>query len=248
MGGNRSSAPVEASEICYEGAMIAENAAGYAQALAAGDLRFLGHAIKKADNGSGSAGDKNVELLSGRYTLMATLTADVTDVGRPVYASDDQTLSMIGAAAAATHTYVGVMTRYVSSTTCEVEFRTSECDEFGWGRIRELLIDDKTVDAADNGKIFYLGTDTKTVTLLATVAGMEITVVQCGGDGDALIHVDPNANDLFLGGQDHAAGGDGKKLSNTKATARRGDYLKLRSDGSTGWQIEEKRGTWAQEA
>ena len=88
----------------------------------------------------------------------------------------------------------------------------------------------------------------KTITLIATVAGYKVTVVNAGADAVAGIMVDFNAADLNLGGCGLAAGGDGKKLTNTKATAKRGDYLTFIGDGSAGWNLVAKRGTWAQEA
>ena len=72
------------------------SSSGYAKALAAGD-KFVGVAFEEIDNSGGSAGD-----LSGRvYTLgdfgHALSGATVADVGRPVFASADDTLTFTGA-------------------------------------------------------------------------------------------------------------------------------------------------------
>ena len=67
-------------------------------------------------------------------------------------------------------------------------------------------------------------------------------------DGAALVEVDFQAADKNIGGLGIAAGGDGKKLSNTKATARKGDFIKFVADGTDGYRIAAIRGTWAQEA
>jgi len=241
--GEENTVPVIASDIIYEGAAVGDNGSGYARPLVDGD-RFLGHAIDKVDNSDGSAGDKNVRVLTGRYRREVALAGTITDVGQPVYASDDDTYSFIGV-----YSYVGVVSRYVSATKMEVEFRVGEYDEWGANPIRQLITDDLTTDIQDNGKIIYLGTKDKAVTLHATVAGCKITVVYCGQTGlDLEISVDPDGGDLFLGGCDMAAGGDGKRLTNTTATAKRGDYLQLLGDGSAGWNIIGKRGTWAQES
>jgi len=241
--GDNNSIPIIAADIVYEGAMVGDNASGYGRPLVAGD-KFVGHSIDKVDNTSGAAGAKNIPLISGHYRQEVALVGLITDVGRPVYASDDAAFSF----SAAGNSYVGVISRYVSATKMEVEFRPGDVDEFGPDQNRVLKTDDYTTDAADNGKIIELGTDAKTITLIATVAGYEITVVNTGGDGVAGIMVDFNAADLNLGGCGMAAGGDGKKLTNTKGTARRGDYLRFIGDGIAGWNLVGKRGTWAQES
>ena len=247
VGGERNHIPIIADDIVYEGALVGDNASGYGQPLVAGDP-FRGHAVKKVDNTGGAAGVKNIEVLSGRYRLEVSLAGAITDVGRPVYASDDSVLTFIGAGASGANSYVGVVTRYISATKLEVEFRPGEEDEFGSNLNRILKTDDYTTLVTDSGKIIYLGTDAKTITLIATVAGIEVTIVNCAASAAADIAVDPNAADNFLGGCGMAAGGDGKKLTNTQTTAKRGDYLRLIADGTAGWNIVGKRGTWAQES
>ena len=81
--GEHNSVPIIASDIVYEGAMVGDNGSGYGRPLVAGDT-FLGHAVDKVDNTSGSAGDLNITLLTGRYRLKVALVGTITDVGRPV--------------------------------------------------------------------------------------------------------------------------------------------------------------------
>jgi hypothetical protein len=87
---------VAASAHVFKGGFVGLNASGYARALTAGD-RCLGIAYEEADNTSGSNGDATVRV----FTLgdfQHTLTgAAVTDIGKPVYASDDATLTLTGA-------------------------------------------------------------------------------------------------------------------------------------------------------
>jgi hypothetical protein len=248
--GEFNSIPIIDNDIVYEGAMVGESAAiataGYGRPLTAGD-RFMGHAIEQVDNtlAGHAAGAKNIRLRTRRYKALVTLAGYITDIGQPVYASDDATLTFD----AVDNSYVGVVHRYVSTTKMVVEFRPGEQDEWG-NRTRLKKIDDYTTLAIDAGVVIYLGVDTKIITLfdLATaLAGYRITIVNSGAAGVAGIVVDPNANDLFVGGSEIAANANGHKMTNTKATAKRGDFLTLVSEGTNGFYIEAYRGIWAAE-
>lgn len=239
--GDMNAVGIIAADTVYEGAMVGDNGAGYGRPLVAGD-RFLGHAIAQVANESGSAGDKNIRLRTGRYRLVCALIGLITDVGQPVYASDDATLTFDGGG----NSYVGKIKRYVSATKMEIEFDTEGQDEFGPNPNRVTKTDDYTTLAADNGKIIYLGVDAKTITLIATVAGYRVRIVNGAGLGVAGIIVDFNAADKSLGGCGLAAGADGAVITNTKATAQRGDFLEFIGDGADGWNVVGKRGTWVQ--
>lgn len=121
--GDLNSYPVIASDIIYEGAAVGDNASGYARPLVAGDP-FRGFAVTKADNSSGSAGDEYVTVRArGRIQLSISGLA-ITDVGRPVYASDDDTFTLVGA----TNTFIGYVVRYVSSGVGIVEYDISKSE------------------------------------------------------------------------------------------------------------------------
>jgi hypothetical protein len=244
--GEFNSVPIIATDIVYEGAMVGDNGSGYGRPLVAAD-KFLGHAIEKVDNAAGAAGAKEIRLRSGRYKLVVALAGYITDVGQPVYASDDATYTFVGAGASAANSYVGVVTRYVSAALMEVEFRPGEVDEFGNNLNRILKSADYTALLADSGKIIYVDTDTKVITLTAIatlLSGYEITVVNAGVG--ILIAVDPTT-DLISGGCGLGAGGGGKQFRNTANTAKRGDFIKL-AGNATGWNITNLRGTWAIES
>lgn len=246
--GNRGSIGIIASDIVYEGAMVGDNGSGYGRPLVAGD-KFLGHALKKCDNsGSAVAGALNIEYLTGRYRLVCALVGLITDVGQPVYASDDATLTFIGAGTSTGNSYVGVVTRYVDATHMEIEFRPGECDEFGPNTKNRILKSaNYTVALADSGKIIYVDTDAVvlSMTAIATLlSGFEVTVVNIAGDGVALVEIDPNSSEVMSGGCGVAAGTGGQKLSNTKATAKRGDFVKI-AGNATGFSTISQRGTWA---
>lgn len=102
----------------YEGSMIFIQADGYAT-TAAGGLAFLGHADAECDNSAGSSGDKSVRVRRGEYRLQVTLTGvAIADVGDPIYASDDGTLTKTSTS----NSLVGRIVRYVAANTCVVEF------------------------------------------------------------------------------------------------------------------------------
>jgi hypothetical protein len=131
--------PVAASATIYEGSMCGA-ASGYARALTAGDL-FLGHAFEKVDNSAGSAGDKDVKLLTGIYRLQVTLTSvAITDIGKDVYASDDGTLTLT----AGSNSRVGRVHRYVTTNTCVVEFHAQQGSD---------LPDHEHTGGTDGGKL-----------------------------------------------------------------------------------------------
>ena len=100
----------------------------------------------------------------------------------------------------------------------------------------------------ESGVCYDVTTDAVVITLPATAVGLEFTIMNMAADGGALVEVDFQAADKNLGGLGIAAGGDGKKLSNTKATAKKGDFITFIADGTDGYRIKAIRGTWAQEA
>lgn len=111
--------PVSAAEVIYEGSAVGLTS-GYARALNAGD-DFLGFAQRQADNSATGAsdGDINCKVIA-RGLIKATLTSvAVTDVGKPVYMSDDGTFTLTQGS----NSYVGVVYRYVTTNTCIVAFR-----------------------------------------------------------------------------------------------------------------------------
>lgn len=113
--------PVIASDIIYQGAAVGDDGNGYMRPLVAGDP-FRGFADYKADNASGAAGDKYVRLRTKGKIQLAISSLAITDVGRPVYASDDAVFTLVGAA----NSYIGRVSRYVSSGVGVVAFDAEE--------------------------------------------------------------------------------------------------------------------------
>ena len=103
------------------------------------------------------------------------------------------------------------------------------------------------VTTTDSGKIFEVeGGNDITFTLPSIAVGNVFTFVYTGGGANGQITISPAA----LDGITYAGSAtDDKDLINTKATAERGDYVKIASlDGVVAWQVIESKGLWAKEA
>ncbi len=243
-GGSRNSFPVIASDIIYEGAALGLVAGtGHGRPLAAGD-RFGGFAERQADNSAGAAAAIRCDVIeSGKIELSVT-GVTITDVGQPVYATDDDTFTMSPVGGV----FIGRVHRFVSSGVAVVDFDCFRMED-PWSRytVRETISADKTLDAEDSGKLFWVDTDAKTITLPAIAAGLDGFVVVNGGSyGTVAVNVSPNASDMILGPD--ITGADNKDLINTKATAQRGDFVILGGNDADGYATQALRGTWAREA
>jgi hypothetical protein len=103
-----------------------------------------------------------------------------------------------------------------------------------------------TAAEGDVGMVNDIDTDGVVVTLPATVAGMTFRFRNAGADAAVGISLSPNAVDKIMGVGLTSA--DNKDLINTKATAKKGDFVTLVGDGVNGWYVQELVGTWAREA
>lgn len=110
-----------------------------------------------------------------------------------------------------------------------------------FGAFRSIT-DNYTVDAEDSGKTLLVQADAKTITLLATVVGITITVMNDMDDAACLVTIDPNGSDNIIGLE--YTGTDGGTITNTKTTAKKGDFVTLFADGSAGWYVQASQGTW----
>jgi hypothetical protein len=94
---------VKAATTIYRGSLVGlDRSTGYARPLIAAD-QFQGLAYEHCDNSSGANGDREVILFTqGDFEFNLTGTTRVA-IGRPVFATDDNTLTLSGGSAS----YIG---------------------------------------------------------------------------------------------------------------------------------------------
>jgi len=112
-------------------------------------------------------------------------------------------------------------------------------------RTSETISANDTMAEGDSGTVKLIDTDAVVITLPATAAGMTLTFVNVGDNGTVGFSVSPNASDKIMGNGYTSA--DNKDVINTKATAKKGDYIKLVGDGVNGWFVQDVRGVWDRE-
>lgn len=121
-----------------------------------------------------------------------------------------------------------------------------------FGRIIEAdkpttsVTDNVTLDTTQIGDDILVEADAKVITLPATVVGYRYRIINWMADGQCLVTISPNASDKIMGGQ-FTTGTDDKDAYNTKATAKKGDFIELIADGVHGWFVHSITGTWASE-
>ena len=237
--GEHNDIPVIATDIIYEGAAVGVvKASGHARPLVGGDV-FAGFCFVKADNATGSAAAINVRVVKCGAVQLAVSGAVITDVGQPVYATDDNTFVFLPTGG----TFIGFVKSFVSSGVVVVEF-DADCylDPYA-GRVYETLsAATKTLDLEDTGKAIFVTADS-VITLPATAVHIDTMLVCMGPYGTVQISASPNSSDKFVGPD--LTGSDNKDYINTKATAQRGDYIKFRNGHTDGPIIYGKVGTWA---
>jgi hypothetical protein len=115
--------PIIAADIIYEGAAVGDNGSGYARPLVAGDP-FLGFATQQCDNTQtgNAAGSKRVRVKRKGAIQLSISGLAITDVGKAVYASDDDTFTLT----ASTNTCIGSVRAWVSTGIGIIEFEATE--------------------------------------------------------------------------------------------------------------------------
>lgn len=211
--------------------------------VSSGDVVDLGdiYGIAVIDIASAIVG---VLEIAREHVLTAT-TASAWAIGADVYWDGSALIETSGP----TTKYIGkAMRAKVASTetTNRIKLNAGRpvapalCDKL-W----EAVTADKTLDIQDIGKVLNVTVDAKTITLPATVDDYEYIIRNGGADAGVLVKVSPDANDKIMGAD--LAGVDNKDRLNTKATAKRGDYIRIVGEGTHGWYVLAEKGTWAAE-
>jgi hypothetical protein len=239
--GNENDFPAIA-DIFFEGSAVGlVDATGHARPLEATD-RFVGFVQEKLDASLVSAADLNVRVKKRGVVKLSVSGAVITDVGQPIYATDDDTFVFSPVASV----FIGKVVRFVSAGVVDVEFDAGNmADPYGlMGRVWETYSASSTTDKLDTGKAFWVDTDAQTMTLLAeaVTTAQDLLIVNGGAFGAVEVKVDPNAADLIAGPDDTGAAGG--IATNTKATARRGDFIQLSQTADEGWHVIGMRGIW----
>jgi hypothetical protein len=132
-----------ASVVIYKGGFVGIDPAGFAKPFVVGD-RFIGIAYEEvtAATATATAGTAYVRVYwEGVFDYL--FAASQYDIGDPVYATDDGTLSQVGHPDA----FVGRVIEYVSATVMKIQLRhTGEMPQTGEGSILKCLRDDDFVD------------------------------------------------------------------------------------------------------
>lgn len=115
--GRAASYPVAAGMLIYAMALVALDSSGNAEPATDADGKtFVGVARDQVDNSSGAAGDETVTVDTGMDVLLTGSGFAATDVGKPVFVLDDQTVGKAGASGLDYAVRVGTITQFESST------------------------------------------------------------------------------------------------------------------------------------
>jgi hypothetical protein len=232
--------PVITSEIIYEGSAVGiVKASGHAQPLTSAD-KFAGFAESNCDNSAGAAAAKKVRVRKSGLVQLPVSGAVITDIGQPVYASDDDTFTFLPTSGV----FIGFVHRFVSSGIVIVAFDVDNYVDPYEGKIAATVSANTTLNATHSGKALFVDTDAKIITLPAVEGMAGIKIVNIGAYGTVLVTISPNANDMIEG--PGLTGADNKDVTNTKATAQRGDYVDLEYGDANGWTITKMKGTWVE--
>lgn len=107
---------------------------------------------------------------------------------------------------------------------------------------QHVVTESISVDINESGLTFFIQDDALVCTLPATGYGKTYTFINDMDDGDCLVTITPGAGDKIIG--IGYTGVDVGTLTNTKATAKYGDYVVIVGDGSLGWYVQECCGIW----
>lgn len=145
--------------VLYENTLAFINASGFADDdTASGVNRFGGMVVKQVDNSGGSAGDLSVELeIEGSWVMLGSGFAQA-DVGSPVFALDNQTITKTALAG----TYVGRIVEYIDSTHVRVNIESAIAFATASAYTQTYATASKTVPAATAANVGVTAATTTT--------------------------------------------------------------------------------------
>jgi hypothetical protein len=115
--------PVYGTTTLYRGVAAGE-VSGYIRALVAGDPfrgfvdAYVTNVVNALTGDTGASGAKSVNLITDGLLRITLTGVAITDVGKPVYMSDDETFTLTQG----TNSLVGYVYRYVAANTCVITF------------------------------------------------------------------------------------------------------------------------------
>jgi hypothetical protein len=185
--------PVAASTKVYAGALVALNTSGYAIAAAStAGLKVVGVSTEQVDNSTGADGDLNIEVQTGVFEF-TTSGGSVDDVGKPVWVTDDNNVTLTPG-----NVLAGIVHRYVSATSVYVHVEPAAREVLG-ATIRdlnrnELLKFTATADAVNE------------ITLVNAATGSGPSLSATGGDTNIPVTVAGKGTGQVLLGQATSGG------------------------------------------
>lgn len=114
--------PIIADDIVYAGAAVGESGStGTGRPLVGAD-NFMGFATEACDNTDGSASAKKIKVRDRGVTKLTVAgAASADDYDATVYATDDDTFTLTSSGGSS----IGKVKRWMSGTTCMVEFEAT---------------------------------------------------------------------------------------------------------------------------
>ena len=213
--------PVAGGAQVYKGAFVTLDSDGYAEPLAAGH-RFVGLAYEEADNSGGTDGTVRVRVFTlGDFGHPLT-GATVADVGRPVFAGADDTLTFTPGG----KTFVGYVKDVV--TTGEIILRLDTTAPAGLAPLEHHTAS-FTLTAAQSGTVHTNLGATSAITASLPASPPAGTAFKFACMADQALRLAPGtAGGIYIKGDKQA---DNKYVSVTDI----GDFVHLIADGNGDW-------------
>jgi hypothetical protein len=147
-------------------------------------------------------------------------------------------------------------TRQLASAGGSLELAGDVWDAKSMGGEFETVTANRTLTAADHGKVFFCATNAVVFTLPSTAAGLKFTFIMTGARTSPIVSISPQAADGISGTFNMStvvvdAGVVDKDIQNTAATHEPGDMVTLLGTGTAGtaaWIVVASTGVWAAES